>query len=353
MKRVVGLILLALGVMLLVLAPLLKFYVLPSAAKTPTDQYTESTADVTFRQLLVPEKVAAGDADPYARDVAATQYIFVRGDVPAAEQPEAKSEDLAVFDYFMRVNNNDTGELITASTARYPFDRVSSELANCCGASVDDEPVDMTGSVLPIKWAFDLQQTDYQIFNSSIKGPTTWSFQGEENVFGINTYVYTNEVIPTEVGTLEVPTSAVPGEKKNAEGNTILDEMYSSKSTYWMDPVTGQIVKGESSEFTTYDLDGEQKLVKADYTGVSGNQESADDIAELAGLVTLIGTTLPLVFGVLGIVLIVIGLLLLRGGKKEAGSTGPDEDLVPAGGGGSASDTATQVLNDTKKPDTT
>lgn len=149
------------------------------------------------------------------------------------------------------------------------------------------------------------------------------------------------------------PTSAVPGEKKNAEGNTILDEMYSSKSTYWMDPVTGQIVKGESSEFTTFDLDGEQKLVKADYTGVSGNQESADDIAELAGLVTLIGTTLPLVFGVLGIVLIVIGLLLLRGGKKETGSTGRDEDLVTAGGGGSAPDTATQVLNDTKKPDTT
>ncbi|MCU0295857.1 MAG: DUF3068 domain-containing protein, partial [Candidatus Nanopelagicales bacterium] len=149
MKRVVGLILLALGVMMLVLAPLLKFYVLPSAAKTPIDQYTESTADVTFRQLLVPAKVAAGDPDPYDRDVAATQSIYVRGDVPAAEQPEAQAEDLAVFDYFMRVNNNDTGELITASTARYPFDRVSSELANCCGASVNDEPVDMTGSVMP------------------------------------------------------------------------------------------------------------------------------------------------------------------------------------------------------------
>ena len=59
MKRVVGLILLALGVMMLVLAPLLKFYVLPSAAKTPLDQYSESTSDVVFDQILVPEKVAA------------------------------------------------------------------------------------------------------------------------------------------------------------------------------------------------------------------------------------------------------------------------------------------------------
>lgn len=331
MKRVVGLILLALGVMLLVLAPLLKFYVLPSAAKTPVDQYSESTADVNFRQILNPQKVAAGDKDPYDRDVAATQYIYVRGDVPAAEQPEAKSQDLAVFDYFMRVNNNDTGDLITASTARYAFDRVSSELVDCCGASVDDEPVNMAGSVMPVKWAFDLQKQDYQVFNTSIKGPSTWAYQGEENVFGINTYVYNTEIPPTKVNTLEVPTSAVPGEGKNAEGNTVLDEMYSVKSTYWMDPVTGQVVKGESSEFTTYDLDGEQKLVKADYTGVSGNQEAADDIAALAGQVKLIGSTLPLVFGILGIVLAVIGFLLARGGKKDDGGTAaPVQEDAPA-----------------------
>ena len=325
MKRVVGLILLGLGVMLLVLAPLLKFYVLPSAAKTPINQYTESTAVVKFAQLLNPTKVAAGDPDPYERNVDATQFIYVRGDVAAAEQPEAKQNDLAVFDYFMRVNNNSTGELITASTARYPFDRVSSELFNCCGASVDDEPVDMTGSVMPVKWAFDLHKQDYQILNSSTKVAQTFSFQGEETVFGVPTYVYTSEVPPTAVGTLEVPTSAVPGESKKAEGNTILDEMYSSKSTYWMEPLTGQVIQGTTSEFTTYDLDGEQKLVKADYTGTSGNQEAADDAASLANLVKMIGTTLPLVFGILGIVLIVIGLLLARGGKKDddGGSTAP------------------------------
>lgn len=324
MKRVVGLILLGLGVMLLVLAPLLKFYVLPSAAKTPIDQYTESTATVTFAQLLNPTKVAAGDPDPYERDVAATQSIYVRGDVPAAEQPDAKSQDLAVFDYFMRVNNDATGELITASTARYPFDRVSSELNNCCGASVDDEPVEMAGSQMPVKWAFDLQKEDQTVFNSSIRTGTTWAYQGEETVFGVPTYVYTNEVPPTKVGTLEVPTAAIPGEDKDAEGNTILDEMYSSKSTYWMEPVTGQIIQGESSEFTTYDFEGEQKLVKADYTGTSGNQESADDAASLANLVKLIGTTLPLVFGILGIVLIVVGLLLARGGNKDDSPAAPE-----------------------------
>ena len=351
MKRVVGLILLALGVAMLVLAPLLKFYVLPSAAKTPVDQYTESTSDVQFEQLLVPSLVAAGDPDPYERNVAATQSVFVRGDVPASEQPEAQSQDLAVFDYFQRVNNDATGELITAGTARYAFDRVTSELVDCCGASVDDEPVNMTGSILPVKFPFDVQQQDYQVFNTSLKGPATFSFQGEEEKFGVNTYVFKSEVPPTEVGDLEVPTSALPGEDEDAEGSTVLAEMYSVVSTYWIEPVTGQIVAGESTEDSTFDLDGEPVLTKAKYTGTNGTQEGADDIAALAGTVTLLGTTAPLVLGVLGIVLIVIGLLLLRGGKGDEGAAARDDDVVPAGS--TSASTSTQVLGDANKSDNT
>lgn len=315
MKRVVGLILLALGVMMLVLAPMLKWYVLPNAAKTPLDQYTEATADVNFKQLLDPAKVAAGDKDPYFRDVEATQYIYVRGDVAAAEQPDAKEQDLTIFDYFMRVNRNDNGDLVTASSARYPFNRVNSELADCCGASVNDEPVNMVGSIAPVKWPFYMEQKDYEIFNSTLLGPQTFKFEREEEMFGVPTWVFYSEVPPTEVASLEVPAASLPGAKKNAEGNAELAEMYSSKSTYWMEPVTGQIVKGESSEYTTYDLNGEPKLVKADYVGVSGDEESAKEIASLAGLVKTIGTTAPLVLLVLGLALIGIAAALLRGGK--------------------------------------
>lgn len=323
MKRVVGLILLALGVMMLVLAPLLKFYVLPSAAKTPVDQYSESTSNVLFDQKLNPAKVAEGDPDPYDYNIEATQFVYVRGDVPASEQPEAQSQDLAVFDYFQRVTDNATGDLIDASTARYAFNRVSSELADCCGASVNDEPVNMSGSILPVKFPFNVQQQDYQVFNTNILTGATFTFAGEEEKFGINTYVFKNEVPPTKVGTLEVPTAALPDAKKNAEGNTELDEMYSVVNTYWIEPVTGQIVAGESTENSTFDLDGEQQLVKAIYTGTNGTQEGADDIAALAGQVKLIGSTLPLVLGVVGIVLLVVGLLLLRGGNQTA--TAPAE----------------------------
>ena len=150
-----------------------------------------------------------------------------------------------------------------------------------------------------------------------------------------------------------MPTSAVPGEGKNAEGNTVLDEMYSVTSTYWVDPVTGQIVAGESTENSTFDLDGEPKLVKAIYTGTNGTPEGAEDIAALANQVKLLGSTLPLVLLVLGLVFLVIGLLLLRGGNKDSGTTASDEDLVPAAGSGS-SGTATQVLDDaSQKPDST
>ncbi|MEZ5157381.1 MAG: DUF3068 domain-containing protein [Candidatus Nanopelagicales bacterium] len=348
MKRVVGLILLALGVAMLVLAPLLRFYVLPSAAKTPVDQYSESTSNVVFEQKLNPQKVAEGDKDPYDRNVEATQFVYVRGDVPAAEQPEAKSQDLGVFDYFQRVTDNATGDLIDASTARYAFNRVSSELVDCCGASVNDEPANMSGSILPVKFPFDVQQQDYQVFNTSILSGATFSYQGQEEKFGINTYVFKNEVPPTKVGTLEVPTAALPDEKASAEGNTVLDEMYSVVNTYWVDPVTGQIVAGESTEDSTFDLDGVVQLVKAKYTGTNGTQEGADDIAAQANQIKMVGSTAPLVLLVLGIILLVIGLLMLRGGNESEDTGEKDEDLVPAGSA-SSSDTATQVLDDAGK----
>lgn len=333
MKRVVGLILLALGVMMLVLAPLLKFYVLPNAAKTPLNTYTEATAEVQFNKVLNPTKVAKASNNPYDENFSATQYIYVRGDVPAAEQPEAKSQDLGIFDYFMRVNRDDTGELVTASQARYPFNRVTSEMVNCCGASVNDEPVDMAGTVMPVKWGFNLQKQDYTVFNATSLRGETWTYTGEEEMFGVPTYVFTNEVTPVKVGELEVSTASLPGEKKSVTGNTMLDEMYSSKSTYWMEPLTGQIIKGESSEYTTFDKDGVEQLVKADYTGVSGNQEAADEAAALAGLVKLMGSTLPLVLLVLGAILAIVGLLLLRGGKGSGGGDAKAEskESVPAG----------------------
>ena len=52
--------------------------------------------------------------------------------------------------------------------------------------------------------------------------------------------------------------------------------MYFRDQHLLVDPVTGQIVAGESTENTPR-LDGEPKLVKAIYTGTNGTQEGADD----------------------------------------------------------------------------
>lgn len=323
MKRVIGKILVALGVLMLVLAPLVKFYVLrPSPAKVPVDQYSESQSDVVFELLLDPAALAEGDPDPYKRGVEATQYAFVRGDASASDQPEAKSQDLAIVDYFERINDNDTEELIDASKARFAFDRASSELVDCCGASVNDEPVNMGGSIVPVKFPFDVQQQDYQVFNTRLQAGTTFTYAGQEEKFGMNTFVFKNEVTPTKVGTLQVPTSLVPGEDEEAGGSTVLDEMYSVVNTYWIEPVTGQIVAGESAEDSTFELNGETKLIKAKYTVTSGTQDGADDIAAQAAPVRLLGWVSALVLGFLGVTLVLVGLLLLlRGGKQDAGAS--------------------------------
>lgn len=122
----------------------------------------------------------------------------------------------------------------------------------------------------------------------------------------------------------------IPGEDENATGNTVLDEVYSAVNTYWIEQVTGQIVAAEFTESSTFDLFGETRLVKAKYSGTTGDPERADGIAALANEVKsqaekmkILGWTFALVLGFLGVVLVLAGLLLLlwRGSKQDAGAT--------------------------------
>ena len=85
---------------------------------------------------------------------------------------------------------------------------MTSELVDCCGASVDDEPVNMAGSILPVKFPLDVQQTGVSGLQHHQDGRSLLRSRARSEKFGINTIVFTNEVPPTKVGNLEVPTSA-------------------------------------------------------------------------------------------------------------------------------------------------
>ena len=238
MKRVIGLIMVGLGVALVVCAPLFKFYVGPSAAQAPIDQtYSVSIGDGVMVKQLDIAKFATGAANPhFPPNQPMTSTRYTRADVIASEQEQATKDNIAVFDTFTRTNVSD-GRLVTASSSVYPFNRKTSELANCCGANAAGEPVNFTG-IMPLKFPFFTKQQTYQLWDDTLQGSAPANFVDKEDHAGLSTYKFEQVIPKTEI----------PNSTQTIAGTTFgtglqtFSKYYASKMQLWVEPLTGQLL---------------------------------------------------------------------------------------------------------------
>ncbi|MGV1037956.1 MAG: DUF3068 domain-containing protein [Candidatus Nanopelagicales bacterium] len=324
MKRVFGLILLGLGFMLIVLAPLFRFYVGPSAAVAPLDQYTVSEGvGVAVKQLDI-AKFAAGDANPYfPANTPITNTRYTRGDVLAADQDPAKSDGLAVYDTFSRTNAED-GRLITASQSRYAFGQTDSQLANCCGANVAGKTVNFSG-IMPLKFPFFLKEQSYDIWDDQLQATAPAVFEAKEDHGGVSSYRFTQAIPPTQVPGSEqkVPAKIV---KLPGSGDVTISQYYENTTTFWVEPLTGQIVDTAATPTVTFrGPGGTVDLATALQVKASASpaylEQAAKDINAKASQLNLVMNVLPIVFLILGIILVVIGWLMAKSGAKTKEAT--------------------------------
>jgi hypothetical protein len=314
-KRVFGIILAGVGAFLVVLALMLRLYVVPNLAVAPLspgednpDGLTQTVNVGTAEQLIDPAAIAAGE-DPIRTNVPLESNRFTRGDVLAAETPEAQEQNLAIYDSFSRLTD-DEGTVINADTIRVAFDRVSSELVNCCGANYDGNEVTFEG-INPLKFPMFTKQQDYDYFDTTLAKAWPAVYQGEEELFGANVYKFVMTIPPTKVGDLTVPGSLVQSE----EPSVTLDEMYANTRTLYVEPTTGSIVKGveEQNQFFQAANGATVPKIKATIGAPDAEVEkSVDSAMESANLLNTLNNTVPLVAGILGILALVGGFLLAR-----------------------------------------
>lgn len=344
MKRVIGLIALFLGALFIVLAPMLRFYVVPNAAKAPlnVDSTTHTVGKVSLVDIA---GVAAGEIN-VKKDQPFNGVRNTVGDVTAAEASEAKSQDVAIYDTFScnavgdkpctELPENDPN-IFNASTARFPFNRVTSELVDCCGAALDGEApkTPMTG-IMPLKFPFFAEQKTYDVYDTALQTTTPWDFVGEEEKYGVKTYHYATDIPPTKVTEI----AGVPGKLAGKPGSVTVEVQYANKSNYWIDPVTGSVVDGSSDIRQIAVVDGEEIVDIAHIIGASepvSTEKGAQDTKALASQLNLLKNTLPIGLGILGLILGGLGLALTRKGKDGEGAGTP---AVAAAGGAAAGATA-------------
>ena len=311
MRRFVGPVLLGVGVFLVVLAGLLKFFVADRVIVTPIDQYAQTTSPGPGSYL-----------DPVALQVRTADLVAVRtlkGDVAASDK------NTAVWDVSVVLSTGD-GQLVQATVDRVATDRRTAEAVNCCGEAVNSVPARHSG--LSYKFPFDTQKQDYQFWDANAKTTATARYVSEETVQGLTTYKFVSQVPATQIQTQEVPGSLVGQSAPSVQAPVYYDDT----RTVWVEPKTGVIVKGSEQNLTTLrDSAGQDKTVvlKFDLTFNDDTQRSQAQLArDNIGKIDLVTTWLPLIGLLVGIVLIVAGVIIMVSADRAAART---EHPEPAG----------------------
>jgi hypothetical protein len=315
MRRVGGLVLSALGTFLIVLALLTRFVVASEAVKFPLNENTITTLMAQNAKYFSPSLLTEQTG------VTLEDTLTTQGDNAAG------SSGTAVWNQFNYVYDKTNFQTVSYSTDRYAFDRKSGELSNCCGAAIGtNTKVHFSG--LGLVWPLGAEKKTYQVFNTTLLKPVPAVYSGTGTVLGVNIYKYVATVQPTQVGTQAVPGSLIG---QPSQASVTLPEYFAGTTTEWVDPVTGAPVKGVSSQHLyLQDASGNEVLTLIDATFATTPATVASTVhtaKNYDGQINLVQVILPVVLGLVGVVLLLMGAVLFLTSRRDVAEY-EDEHVV-------------------------
>jgi hypothetical protein len=306
MRRVAGISLAGLGVVLIAAAVLLPTYVSAQIVKFPLGEHTTATLTGTgvsyFSQVKLTEKTGVSVRATYT----------INGDAAAG------NSSTAVWNQTSSVRDVTNGLPVSTVTRRFAFSRRTGQLVDCCGANVNGNAAirqtGLVGYVFPI----GTRKQTYQVFDTTLNRAVPFTYSGTADTDGIPTYMFTENVAPTQISAVTVPGSFFGLKAKTVK----LPEIYQIRLVYWVDPETGALLNVNEKEKVTLQnpatgatvavlFDGDLVATPGTVTAVVKLDSSGR--SELS----LLNTILPLVAGILGAVALIAGIILLVRKPRE------------------------------------
>jgi Porin PorA len=300
MRRVTGLILAVLGIVLIAGAILLPTYVSGQIVKFPLNESTTATLAGTgvsyFSQTKLTEKTGVSVRATYT----------IKGD------PAAGSDSTAVWNQTASVQDVTNNLPVSTQTRRFAFDRHTAVLVNCCGANVNGNRAVHQSGIVGYVFPIGTRKQTYQVFDTTLNRAVPFTYEGTAQTRGIQTYIFKENVNPTKVTSV-----TVPGAFFHLPAKTItLPELYEIHLTYWVDPQTGALLNVNENEKVTLQnpatggtvavlFDGDLVATPATVTEVVGLDSSGR--TELAWL----DTFGPVAAGIVGALALIAGIVLL------------------------------------------
>ena len=294
MRKIFGVVAVVLGSFLLVAAALGQFWAPSKAERTPLDVNTTTRLsgsaaklDATSGQVqnvkVKASSVNKTDSHKSTAHVVSfvetTCLVVDKGNVPdcvAANDPQDR--------------------LISATTDVFATDRHTAE-------SVPGKQYTTSKAVphvgLVNKWPFDAQRKAYQFWDTTLVKAVPAKYAATEAVDGLRTYRYDVNVPTTDAEVLQ----GVQGK-------------YSTTSSIWIEPRTGAIIKQQQHQVRTQ-ANGDPLLdLHLTYTDAT-IKAAADDARSSISSLRMVTQVVPIAGLVGGVVLLVLGLFLLLGGRRR------------------------------------
>jgi DUF3068 family protein len=300
MRRVAGYILFTIGWLLLFLAPLLRFYATPRVEKAPTDVYDNTVSFGTGRVFS-------------AKTFSVQGPLPLRHDSIAKGNPAASTDTVAVISIFGRTTDTRTGGDIDYAFDVYAMDRTTGYAVHCCG----EKP---RADGITLKFPFRTEKKTYPFYDSTPHKAFPARYVREEEIEGLNTYVFESDVPQTFLQAMQIPGS-IAG---TTEPSVTVQRWYRAQTTLWVEPVTGAILKG-AQHAVQWVTRGNQFVTTLADTNFVNSQASvrhtSDQVRGKVDQLVLVRFWLPILAPILGIILAVVGFVLVM--RSAPGITRP------------------------------
>ena len=331
MGKKLAVILTGLGVFVLGVALLARFYAYDRLAVVPLDQDTVSVSegpgatifDIASQQEvtvdLVSTRNVVGDveasekaSDELGRDIAVWETL-VYTDEPGAEvssdsPPKSGTHDLVAFD-------RHTGETVQCCDTYTSHDR---RRPRGRGEGHDR----LRGPLLQVP--VPDREEDLPLLGRLAARGSGDRVQGGRDHRGPRGLPLEQVIPPTTVGKIIAPASFFDIDE---EGDVTLDRVYSNTRTLWIEPETGVIVRGQEDQLSVAEYEGEQVATLTDVTIGYNPETISDNVDTYSALSTqlkLIRIWVPIVGGILGLLLLIAGLVMLRSSRRSEAHPPPD-----------------------------
>ncbi|MBA8959080.1 MULTISPECIES: DUF3068 domain-containing protein [Rhodococcus] len=341
-SRILACILVGLGAFLLAVAILIPTYGMSKLAKTPLDLEATTIAKANG-SVLNSQALLAGKAE-------------VNTNVPLVSQRFVTSEDPADADVVTIQNGQtlrrtdkqgDTG-LLTAFVDRVTVDRKTAMPTNDPVGTIQTQANQPAEEVprdgLQYRFPFNSEKKAYPFFDVTARTTNDINFVEETEINGLKVYHYNQTIEPVDLSKVaNLPTNklTLPADTWGVPGGTLpvtMTRWYTNVRDVWIEPQTGVAIKGQEQVHQYYARNKDKPEVDVLKATLPFDEETIESQAEQArdGIdqLSLIGRTIPIIAGILGVIALIAGIVLgLRGGKGRQPAHTAGDDYPPSDGG--------------------